>query len=468
MLTKLGINTIIQLFGKLLATLTGLIIVALMTRDLGPVGFGYYTTVIAFLQTFAILVDFGLTMTAGRSLGNQHIPPATLLGNILSFRTVTSAITFSLAPLIALILPYPNIVKVGIAFTSIAFFLASLTQSFQAVFQAALKSSYLVLADFWGRLILLVGTIIVAQMSLGLIAYLFIYNLASLIITLSTLIYAQKIMPFRWELDLAIWRKIWLVTWPLTITIILNLIYLKADTLILAATWPAEYVGQYGVAYKVLEVLLAIPAIIGGLVLPLAAKYHAQKENQKLIQLFHDSFDTLLAAAAAIIIGSFIVGKEIITTLAGYEFITAAKLLLPLSLAAAFIFISYAVGYFIFAIGKQKEIIPLYVITATTALILFFLLIPKYSYWGAAWGAVASNFIMAGGSIFLLTRWGLSPSVHKWPKIIMATTVLAIGLMVPISLIFKLGLGLILYLLTIFYLKLIPIKTAAAVIKEQA
>ena len=71
MLSPLGHNTLIQLLGKILSTLTGLAVVALMTRGLGTHGFGHFTTIIAFLQTFAILVDFGLTMTAGKTLGEN-------------------------------------------------------------------------------------------------------------------------------------------------------------------------------------------------------------------------------------------------------------------------------------------------------------------------------------------------------------------------------------------------------------
>src|SRR3989344_2524594 len=109
MLSPLGHNTLIQLIGKLLATLAGLVVVAFMTRSLGPTGFGHYTTIIAFL-------------------------------------------------------------------------LASLTQSFQAVFQASLKSGYLVAADLAGKLLLLVGTILVAQLNLGLMAFLMVYTASSAII----------------------------------------------------------------------------------------------------------------------------------------------------------------------------------------------------------------------------------------------------------------------------------------------
>lgn len=466
MLTALGHNTIIQLVGKLLATISGLIVVAFMTRSLGTEGFGHFTTVMVFLQTFGILVDFGLTMTAGRGLGEGKIESSKLLGNILSFRVTTAAIAFALAPVIAWFFPYPTIVKIGITFTSLAFFLSSLSQTFQAVFQAALKSGRLVLADIYGRVILLAGTIIVAQIGLGLNAYLVIYTAASAAIAAATLYYATKLMPFHWEIDLSVWRGLWLATWPLTVTIILNLIYLKADTLILAATWPAQHVGLYGAAYKVLEVLLAVPAIVGGLILPLAAGYYAQGLPEKLKQLYHDSFDALFAFGLAVIVGGIIVGTPIITILAGNDFKISGELLMPLSIATVLIFLSNIAGYFIFAIGKQRQIIPLYIVTAVIAFVLFMLFIPKYSYWGAAWSSVGANALMCLGSLILLVRWGLAPSIKRWLKIIMASLVLALGLLLPFNLAYKLILGLMLYTLFIWYSKLIPTNSLAVITKK--
>lgn len=460
MTNSVSYNTLIQLAGKIFSTLAGLVVVAVMTRNLGPAGFGHYTTVIAFLQTFAILTDFGLNMTASKILGEKQVPARDWLGNLLSFRTITSAATFMLAPVLGLIFPYPIIVKIGIFVTSLAFFLTSLTQSFQSVFQANLKSGYLVLADFTGRFILLVGTVAAALANSGLITYLMIYVLATTLTTISTLVFANKLMPFTWQIKPAIWRLIWQTTWPLAITIALNLIYLKADTLILAATWPAGDVGIYGAAYKVLEVLLAVPAIIGGLVLPLAARYLAVSDKNNLRLLFTNSFDALLAAGLAIVVGASLVGTPIMIILTGHEFLLAGKLLLPLGLATALIFLGNAAGYFIFAFNKQKQVIPLYVITAIIALALYFSLIPRYSYWAAAWSTVVVEAIMTVGGLIYLKKFGLTASPRRWLKIILATAFLAAGLSLPISLAGKLVTGLILYLLALWQLKLFPIKNS--------
>jgi O-antigen/teichoic acid export membrane protein len=456
MLNSISGNTITQLLGKATSTLIGLVVVALMTRALGAAGFGEYTTVVAYLQFFGILVDFGLTMTTARELGNARLASNILLGNLLSFRTVTAGAAFIIAPLVALFLPYPPLIKTGIALTSLAFFLSSLSQSFGAVFQAQLKSHLLILAELGGRIVLLVGTIFATLGQLPLISYLLILIASSLTTTTWTLVAAKRLLPFKWQINLAVWRELWHATWPIALTIAINLIYFKADTLILSLLKPTIDVGLYGAAYKVLEVLLAVPAIVCGLVLPLAARAYAQGDKNKLAELYHGTFDSMLAAGLAVLVGGIIIGTPLMTLFAGAEFAVTGKILAILGVATAFIFLGNAIGYFIFALDKVKKMIPAYLITALVALTGYFIFIPTYSYWGAAWMTVVAEALMTTISLVILWKLGLKPSTVRWPKIILATLFFATILMMPLPLIPKLILGAVVYLVTVWYLKLIP------------
>ncbi len=454
--SALGANTALQLLGKAVSVALGLGVVAIMARALGAGGFGEYTTAVTFLQFIGILVDFGLTMTAGRALGEAKHSPERLLSNLLSFRVVTAGLAFALAPAVALFLPYPPTVKFGILITNSAFFLTSFSQCFSAVFQAKLKSGWLVSAELTGRTVLFAGTVLAAAWRLPVAGYLTVLIASSAATAVITLFSAKRLIRFHWLIEREVWGYLWNLTWPAAVTIILNLLYLKLDTLILAAYWPAEAVGIYGAAYKVLEVLLVVPGIIGGLVLPLAARRLAMNDRPGLTSLFHGSLDALLAGGLATVAGSIMVGTPLMTLVAGADFAAAGAVLAVLSLAIAAIFIGNATGYFIFALGKQTRVIPLYAIAAAGALIMYFVFIPRYSYWAAAWATVAVEVAMAAGSLWLLRRWGLTPSPRRWPKLILATLALCLGLALPVTLIIKIVLGSALWLGALWYLKLLP------------
>jgi len=63
---KIFYNIIVQIIGKIIATVLGLVAIAIITRQLGLAGFGQYTTIITWLSFFAILADFGLTLVTAQ------------------------------------------------------------------------------------------------------------------------------------------------------------------------------------------------------------------------------------------------------------------------------------------------------------------------------------------------------------------------------------------------------------------
>ena len=102
---KIAHNTMIQYIGKIVTTILGIFVVALMTRYLGKEGFGQYITVTAFLAFFGIIVDFGLSLTATRTVGKPGLDINKYLSNMMTLRIISSFIFMGLAPLVVWIFP---------------------------------------------------------------------------------------------------------------------------------------------------------------------------------------------------------------------------------------------------------------------------------------------------------------------------------------------------------------------------
>ncbi|MFH1112264.1 MAG: flippase [Patescibacteria group bacterium] len=457
LIRKLALNTGIQLGGKLVSLVFGLGVVALMTRALGQEGFGQYTTIIAFLQLSGIMVDLGLTVTTGKTIAQNIYSEGKLLGNILSFRTITSLVAFSLAPVVALMFPYPPIIKIGIALTSLSFFATSLAQTFGAVFQKYLRTGLFVSAELAGRVMLLIFTAYLAWTSGPLLAFILAIVVANLLNMLLVFIFVKRLTRFYWEIDFSVWKYIWRETWPVALTIALNLVYFKTDTIILSVYRPLSEVGIYGASYKVLEILLALPTIIGGLLLPLVTMLLVQGSIERVRRYYIGSLDIMLAAGLALIAASLVVGREAMTWLAGSDFAVAGEVLKVVSVATALIFFGNLIGYFILAFGKQKQMIKYYAVAALISLIGYFIFIPQYSYWGAAWVTVVIEAFMAMASIWILRKQVL-PSFARWPKLILAAVFLGLFLYMasPWPFMAKVVAGLIVYPVLLYIFKAIP------------
>ncbi|RMD51172.1 hypothetical protein D6827_02705, partial [Candidatus Parcubacteria bacterium] len=121
-------NTAIQIVGKIINTIIGVATVAVIARILGAEGYGRLTIALTFLSVFAIIVDFGLTLTTTQMISEHKADEKTLLGNLFSLRIISAAVFLALAPIIAAFFPYEQIIIYAIAIGSLSFLFASTSQ----------------------------------------------------------------------------------------------------------------------------------------------------------------------------------------------------------------------------------------------------------------------------------------------------------------------------------------------------
>ncbi|RMD59572.1 flippase [Candidatus Parcubacteria bacterium] len=398
-------NTLVQVVGKAVSTLLGLVAIALITRQLGPDGFGAYTIIITFLTFFATIADFGLTLVTARLISQPGVKEKEWLDNLLGFRLLSAAFILALAPLLALFLNYQPAVKQGIALTAAAFLFLALNQVIVGFFQKKLTMQYAVIAEIASRLVLVAGVGFSFWQHKGLVGILVATIIANVVNFLGHYFFARR---FYWlvpRFDWRVWRRIIHYSWPLTLTIFFNLIYLKTDTLILSLVRPPRAVGIYGAAYKVVDVLVALPFMFSGLILPLLTQAWSQKQMRQFNSLLQKSFEVLLASSIPFWLGSILVGQDVMALVAGAEFREAGRVLPVLLLAMVFIFAGNIFAHAIVAIDKQKKIIGAYIFAALTTLVGYFIFIPRYSYWGAAWMTVYSELIIAFASFWFICRY---------------------------------------------------------------
>jgi O-antigen/teichoic acid export membrane protein len=455
-------QTIAQIAGRLVNLSLGLAAAAIMTRALGRAGFGNYTAVTAFLQFVALIAGFGLGMTMGRDVDRDGQDPGKFLGSAITFRLVTAGVLFALAPLVALALGYRAELVTGIALTGFGFWAASLSSALGGVFQAKLKSNALVLVDFVGRAVFLLGVAWAALTQQPYLTYLVMLVAANTTASVVALVVCYRLVPFTLSLNLRAAAELWHTTWPIALTTTLNVIYFKTDTVILSLLKPAEDVALYGAAYSILEVLIGVPAMLGGLVLPMLARAHARGDRDETSSLYRGTFDTLLALGLTVVTGAVFVGRDLMILIAGANFAAAGPVFGVLSLAVLCSFAGNAAGYALFAIDKQRKLIPVFSLGAVVGLTSYLVLIPRYSYWGAAWGTVIVELMVNVAMVVVLWRQGLRPSATRLPKILLSTLGLATGLALPLPLFARVALGAGLYLLCLWRLKLLPPRTQAA------
>jgi len=318
---KIAHNTIYQAIGKIIATILGVIAIALMTRYLGQEGFGQYTTIVAFLQFFGILVDMGLTLITVQMISTPGVDQNKIIGNMFTLRLLSALVFLSIAPAVAFFTPYPVIIKLGILITTLHFLFISLSQILIGVFQKHLSTGRAAVAEVAGRVGLLAGLGVVIWLDQGILWMMTAVIFGSVVNFFVGFALAKKFVRIKLRFDWPVWQKIITLAWPVGISIAFNLIYLKADTLILSFLRPASEVGLYGAPYRVLEILVTFPFMFVGLLMPVMTYNWMQNNKENFRKVIQKSFDLLAMLAMPLMIGTYFLGRPIMTLVAGEEFL---------------------------------------------------------------------------------------------------------------------------------------------------
>jgi len=425
--SKIAHNTIIQLVGKFISTALGLISLALMTRYLGQAGFGEYTTIINFLSFFAIIADLGLTLVTVQMISRPEVDEKKILNNLFGLRLSSIIIFIGLAPLAAIFLPYSAAIKTGILIAATSFIFPALNQVLIGLFQKRLRMDKAVIAENVSRVVLVVGIYLTIRYNYGLNGILWASVLSAAINFLISYVLALDFIGLRPSFDKVIWQETIKKSWPLALTIVLNLLYLKTDTLILSLVKSPSEVGLYGAAYRIIDVLSTLPFMFAGIILPLLTTYWFEQKKDLFKSTLQRSFDLMAILSLPIISGALVLATPIVVLVAGADFAPSGLILKILIFAILAIFLGCMFSHAVVAIDQQKKMIKYYLFVSISSILLYIILIPKFSYLGAATATVYSELAIALFSAYIVWRQtGFIPNLKKISKAIFAS--LLIGL----------------------------------------
>lgn len=467
---KIAHNTIVQIVGKIISTILGLLAIGMMTRYLGTEKFGWYITTITFLQFIGILIDFGLIPVTSQMLSEPDFDKEKLLKNLLGFRLVTAIVFLGIAPIIALFLPYPSEVKIAIAFTTIGFLCVCLNQILTGFFQQQLKLYWQSFADIVGRIVLIVGLWLFIAYHFTFIPIMLVLLASALSYTLVFWFGASKHAKLGFAFDLIIWKKIITKMWPIAISIIFNVIYLRGDTVLLSFFRPQAEVGIYGAAYRVIDILSQMAMMIMGVMLPLMAFHWSRNIKEGFKKYYQQSFDIIMIITIPIVITFIILARPIMILVAGDDFADSGTALQILALAIGGVYLGAIFGHTAVATNHQKQTMWIYISNAFLTLSGYLYFIPRYGLTGAAWMTVFSEFY-TGLLLFIvvnkLTKEKLS--YQTFLKIVISGMIMAstLYLLPNINVIFSIFIGAFIYAISIIATGAISLKTIKEITSRQ-
>lgn len=381
---------------QLLRMAAGFLVGLWVARYLGPNQFGIYNYVIAFTSIFAGLAKLGMDEIMVRDLINNPEKEEVYLGTAFWLKMIGAFITFGLIAFITLVTSNDTLTNIfilivtgGIVFQSFEvldfYFRAKVLTKYVSIsklvqlFVSSLLKIYFVVVGaelFWFVLVILVD-----QVTLAGSLYFAYRNKKNRNETGSP--------DFLKQFDSAIARRLLRDSWPIILSSLAIMIYMRIDQIMLKNMVGAYEVGLYSAGVRLSELWYFIPAIICASLFP--AILNAKKVSEALYRGRLQRLYTMLTwLALAIAIPMTFLSDWIVLLLYGNDYAQAGSVLMIYVWAGVFVFQGTARGYWLVSENLQKYGLIYTSMATVMNVVLNYLLIPTYAGLGAAWATVIS------------------------------------------------------------------------------
>jgi O-antigen/teichoic acid export membrane protein len=325
--------------------------------------------------------------------GNRYLSTVTILRGLL-WLTSVPLMTIAVFVYVMAGEMTPDIVA-AIAFFAIALMFSSLADGFSAVFYAYEKMEYpaaistitaLTRASL-GVLVLLMGWGFVGLAAVSVVA-----NVVSATI-MGILMVRHCFRPhLEWDPQTGKWMM--RTSFPLMINLLLATVFFRIDILLLKPMKGDAVVGYYGAAYKYIDGLNIIPAYFTQAIFPMMSRF-ATSARDSLMRAYVLSLRLLLIVALPIAAGTPFIARGLILVLGGGEYLPDSEIALQLIIwFLPFSFINSVTQYVLIAIDQQSFLTKAFLIGVVFNIVANLLVIPAYSYKGAAVVTILSEIVL--------------------------------------------------------------------------
>ncbi len=415
---KIALNTLAQVAGKVGTTTLGVIITILLTRYLGPAGFGSFTFVLVFVAMFGTVADWGMSLITVREASKEVGKAMEIIGNAMVVRLVLAVVAAIVAILVINFYPTSSSLKLLVAISSLSLVALSLKTSFQIIFNVKLQMHNSAIADFSCNVFTLLVVLFVIHFGLGLTGVVISYLIGNCVAAAVAAFLGFRLLPLKFSLFNPQTKFLLLESLPMGAILVVFTIYDRIDTVILAYFKGQEAVGLYGAAYRVFEVLTLGAAYFANAVLPLISNL-AHTNKEKLVEVYRKSFVILLILGVSVAVTNYIFAPLGIAIIAGPKFAASVDALRILSLALVVAYFNHLNGYTLIALGKQWYSFGIAIGALVINVILNLIFIPRYSFYGAAFITfVTEGLIVLATLVILNKQIGLTPRLSDLPKVV--------------------------------------------------
>lgn len=435
-----------------------------INKAIDPEPLGSYFIALNLSTLFGYFVDVAFSQVLIREIAKQKEKTTSYLNAALSLKLLISVFVYAAVILYVILYGYSTLTRTLVYLTGIIMLLDSFTLTFYSVFRGHQKLQFEAIGTVVNVLIKIVVGVVGIKLGFGVVIVITAILVASLFNLIFSAILVAKKLHWRpsisWDGETLLFLG--KIAIPFAIAGIFQTIYNTQDQFLLGnphlvGAKGESYTAWYGTAYKYAFALSFIPAAVAAAVFPAMSEYYI-KSKDLLARTFERAFGYLLLVGVPISLGVLVLAQKIILAASTKAFIASVIPLQLLSISMLFLFLNYPVGYLLNATDRQSRNTIHIGIVMVFNLILNSLLIPRFTFIGAAIASVASSVLLVTLGLWVVPQI-ISLQVKKL-SLMAAKALIAGGSMAVLlfllspsmKLLVLLPIGVVWYLLVLFVL----------------
>lgn len=361
----------------------------LVAEGLGKLGFAG-----AILSYFGLIESLGLETFGIREIArNAKEVYKKYVNNILTIKLVTSIISFGLLLIFIYFIPQSLEIKKLILFSGFALLVSAFALDW--FFRGIEKMEWVAFSQIFYSFCYLGLIFLIIKSPEQLLKIPLISISVSIITTCILLfVFTKKFGPIKLNFDFSLWKKILKQSLPMGFSVIMITIYYNFDHIMLGFMKNMEVVGWYEVAYKIILLIICIQSLINQSIFPALSRLWSSKQIEKLKKFVNTGMSYMFLLSLIIIIFSLCIGRYIITLIYGPGFQNSIIIFMLLAFTAFLVYNETITAPLLLASNKQSQYLVGVGVGAIVNLILNALLIPKFSYYGAAVATIIAEIFV--------------------------------------------------------------------------
>ena len=389
---RIAKNTAFTFSGDILSKILTMILTIFITRFFTEVEFGKLSFALSFTGLFIILIDLGIRLLIIRSMACDQKNASKYISNALMLKAVSSFIVFWLIVLTINLMGYPPDTKLAVYLGALIIILESLSGSLGSVFQAFQKMKYPAINKVVRVLLRFCITLPLLFLGYGLIPVLLAYLIVQIINFLMYIFQSRRFIKLEFKPDYQLMKQLIIGGFPFLLSSAFVVVYFRIDITMLSIMKGDAVVGWYSASYNLIDAIISLTMALNAALLPVAILYY-NESKEKLIRLYRTAAKVLFTVSLPIAVGGTLLAQNIILFLYKEKYYNSIIALQILLWALIPLFINYLLGNLLIAIKKEKYGVPALFINCIVNVGLNLILIPKYSYVGAAISTVVSEIV---------------------------------------------------------------------------